>query len=207
VLTGDFDLDGDPDIVAVNGDGAQLYTNAGNASGTFALHPQQLDVTAARMAVAGIFGADERVDVAVIGDGVGVFYNDGTGNFGLGDTAGPTISLKGDATMTLVVGEAYSDAGATAMDAVDGDVTSRIAVTNPVDTSVIGTYEVTYAATDLSGNPATPVKRTVRVQAHENSQGGGGGALGIELLALAAALLARRRGGAGPRPLGRERSP
>ena len=59
----------------------------------------------------------------------------------------------------------YSDAGATATDDEDGDITSRIVVTNPVNTTLLGTYTITYAVTDLSGNAATPVTRTVNVQA------------------------------------------
>jgi hypothetical protein len=95
----------------------------------------------------------------------------------------------------LLVGDAYVDAGATATDAADGDVTSRITTKNPVDTAVIGTYTVTYDATDLSGNSAPPATRSVSVQAKENSEGGGGGALGVELiiLLLAVNIAARRR--------------
>ena len=100
--------------------------------------------------------------------------------------------------MTLLVGTPYNDAGATARDTLDGDVTSRVVVTNPVDTAVIGTYTVTYNATDLSGNAAAPVTRSVRVQVQEGTGGGGGGGIALELilLALAAAL-----------PIGRKRPP
>jgi hypothetical protein len=194
VLPADLDLDGDSDILAMNGDGQQLYTNAG--SGTFALHPQAMGARAARMATAGRFGADERLDVAVIANGgVSVFYNDGAGNLGAGDTSGPTIQLLGQPTVSVIVGETYADAGATASDALDGDVTSRITVTNPVNTAVIGDYTVQYAATDLSGNSATPATRTVQVRAREESGGGGGGALRPELvflLLLALAAVATR---------------
>jgi hypothetical protein len=192
VLAADLDLDGDADVLAVNGDGQQLYTNAGG--GTFALHPQALRGSAGRMAVAGRFGADPRVDVAVVANGgIAVFYNDGAGNLGQGDTAGPTIQLLGQPSVSVIVGEAYADAGATASDALDGDVTSRIAVTNPVNTAVIGEYKVQYDATDLSGNAAAAITRTVRVQAREESGGGGGGALRLEvafllLLALVAVI-------------------
>jgi hypothetical protein len=97
--------------------------------------------------------------------------------------------------VTLLVGDPYADAGATATDAIDGDVTSRIVVTNPVNTAVIGTYTVTYNATDRSGNKATAVTRTVRVQTQQPSGGGGGGASGplwLGVLALLAMLGSRR---------------
>jgi hypothetical protein len=195
VLLADLDLDGDADVFAVNGNGDQIYTNVGDASGRFALHPQQLSNAGARMAAAGNFSVDKRVDVAVIAaGGVAVFFNDGAGNLGQGDTSGPTIRLVGAPSVTLTVGAAYVDAGATATDAADGDVTSRLTTKNPVDTAVIGTYTVTYDATDLSGNSATPATRSVSVQAKANSEGGGGGAIGVELLVLLlAANIARRR--------------
>jgi VCBS repeat-containing protein len=198
VLLDDFDLDDDTDVFAVNRNGDQIYTNVGTASGTFALHPQQLQNADAQMATAGRFSVDERIDVAVIaGGGATVFFNDGAGNLGQGDVAGPTIQLRGEPTVRLTVGETYTDAGATATDTADGDVSSRITVTNPVNTAVIGNYTVSYAATDLSGNSAAPATRTVSVTATENSEGGGGGALGVEMLFLllaAAVAQAARRG-------------
>ncbi len=200
LLVADIDLDGDTDVLTVGPAGAQLYTNVGLGTGTFALHPAQLETAGATSVVAGRFGADERIDVAIVANGdVRVFYNDGAGNLGQGDTAGPTIQLIGTPEVALAVGAAYNDSGATATDAVDGDVTSRITVDNPVDTAVIGSYTVTYSATDTSGNAATPVTRTVRVNASNNAEGGGGGALGLEALLLAIALALRARARAAAR--------
>ncbi|HET8698718.1 MAG TPA: FG-GAP-like repeat-containing protein, partial [Gammaproteobacteria bacterium] len=194
VAVNDVDLDGDADVLTVNGEGVAVYGNSGG--GRFALRPQQLDTTAATSAVTGKLNGDDRDDVAVVADGgIAVYFNDGSGNFGSGDTAGPTITLVGAPTVSVKVGTAYTDAGATAADAVDGDVTSRIKVTNPVDTTVIGTYTVTYEATDLSGNAAVPVTRTVQVQAEQTAEGGGGGAVGLELALLLLVLL-RKNGDA-----------
>lgn len=195
LVPADVDLDGDVDLVTVTGDGQQVYANVGGGTGTFALHPQQLAAAAASMAVPGSFSVDERVDVAVVAGGdVAVFYNDGSGNLGLGDAEPPTIQLRGEPSVVLNVGDPYTDPGATAMDATDGDVSARIAVTGTVDPNVIGNYTLTYDATDLSGNSAVPVKREVRVQARE-AEGGGGGALALEaaLLAVLAWLVRRRR--------------
>ena len=197
VVAADINLDGAPDVLTINDTGAhQIYTNAAAANGAFALHPQQIARAGTVGAAVGSFGTDNRIDAALLGpDGVAVFYNDGSGNLGSGDITPPTIQLRGDATVTLIVETAYVDAGATAMDTLDGDVTSRIAVTNPVNTAILGTYTVTYNATDLSGNSAQPVTRTVRVQAREGTGGGGGGAVGLEfvLLLAFAALRSLRR--------------
>jgi len=84
------------------------------------------------------------------------------------DTVPPEITLIGPATVTVQLGASYVDAGATATDNVDGDITDRIAVDNPVDTSVAGTYTVTYRVTDQAGN-STVATRTVIVQALEDT--------------------------------------
>ena len=46
---------------------------------------------------------------------------------------------------------------------MDGDLTSFIAVNNPVDTSKPGTYTITYNVTDKADNAAAEVIRTVQV--------------------------------------------
>ena len=65
--------------------------------------------------------------------------------------------------MTIEVGSTFTDPGATASDAGDGDLTSSIVVTGSVDTSTLGTYTLTYNVSDASGNVADPVTRTVNV--------------------------------------------
>jgi hypothetical protein len=195
VTIADFDLDGDVDILAAGAGSQRIYTNVGAASGTFVLHSQQLGYSGARKASAGRFSVDERVDLALAGSaGVAVFFNDGAGNFGRGDTGAPTIQLTGDPQVTVIVEQPYTDAGATATDTTDGDLTARLTVDNPVNTAVIGDYTVTYGVTDLSGNAALPATRTVHVQAREGSGGGGGGAadLGLVLLLTISLVVARR---------------
>jgi len=74
-------------------------------------------------------------------------------------------------------------------------VTAQIIVDNPVDTSVLGAYIVTYTVTDSSGNAATPVTRSVRVEARTGAGGGGGGVIGFWMLIIlaVAACLERAR--------------
>ena len=79
------------------------------------------------------------------------------------DTTVPVITLTGDATVTIEVGSTYTDAGATANDNYDGDITSSIVTVNNVDTSVLGTYTITYNVSDANGNAAVEVTRTVNV--------------------------------------------
>lgn len=195
----DFNLDSRADVLALNGYGVRLFMDAGAANGTFALHPLALATPGARAAAVGEFNNDNRIDLAVVGDGVAVFFNDGAGNFGQPDSNPPVIQLRGGATVEVTIDSPYVDAGATTTDPEDGDLTSRIVVVSTVDTSVLGTYTVTYTVTDLSGNPAAPVVRTVNVVPQPAASEGGGGALGIGVLALLAAALAPRRRAAAAR--------
>ncbi|GGE06835.1 hypothetical protein GCM10010831_05410 [Psychroflexus salis] len=81
----------------------------------------------------------------------------------INDTTNPVITLLGDNPVTIEVGTTYTDAGATASDNVDGDLTADIIVTGSVDTDVVGTYTLSYDVTDSSGNAAETVTRTVNV--------------------------------------------
>jgi hypothetical protein len=193
VAAADLDLNGSADILVVNKTGAhQLYANSGTSSGAFNLFPQQVGF-GALAAATGKFSVDARLDVALAGpSGIAIFYNDGMGNLGGGDLTPPTITLVGSATVNLTVGDPYTDAGATASDALDGDLTSKIVATNPVNTAQVGDYTVTYNVKDTSGNAATPATRTVHVQARGGSTGGGG-ATGLEFVfGLTLAMIAAR---------------
>ena len=83
------------------------------------------------------------------------------------DTTPPVITRLGSATVNISVGDTYTDAGATALDNYDGDITGDIVTVNPVNTAVADTYTVTYNVSDSSDNPATEVTRTVVVAAVE----------------------------------------
>jgi len=85
------------------------------------------------------------------------------------DTTAPVITLLGDDTVDLTVGDTYADAGATALDNVDGDLTSKIATTGTVDTSVAGTSTIAYDVSDAAGNKAAEVTRTVVVNASSDA--------------------------------------
>ena len=82
----------------------------------------------------------------------------------VGDTGAPIITLKGKMVEILEAGEIFEDAGATAKDTGDGNVTVGIEVTGKVDSSKPGLYEIFYNVTDSQGNAATQVVRGVLVQ-------------------------------------------
>ena len=86
------------------------------------------------------------------------------------DTTPPVITLLGAPHVILYQGQTYTDTGATASDNIDGNITGSIVTVNPVDTSTIGTYTVTYNVSDSSSNAAIQVSRTVDVLATSTTQ-------------------------------------
>jgi uncharacterized membrane protein YgcG len=119
---------------------------------------------------------------------------DGAGNVGPKssvtytiDLTPPVITMIGNEQYTMVEG-VFTDPGATALDAVDGDVTASIFASGPSiygyenlqdgQTVVAGTnYAIEYLAYDSSGNtPATNTYvRYVTVTADPNAGSGGTG--------------------------------
>lgn len=76
------------------------------------------------------------------------------------DTVAPVVTLVGDATITIQLGETFTDPGATYSDNLDG--TGNATASGTVDVNTVGSYTITYTATDSSGNTGS-VTRTVIV--------------------------------------------
>lgn len=76
------------------------------------------------------------------------------------DTTPPVITLTGESLIQLNEGERYVEAGATAIDLVDGEV--AVVITGDVNIDAANDYTVAYTATDSSGNSAS-INRTVSV--------------------------------------------
>ena len=75
----------------------------------------------------------------------------------------PVLTLKGNAQVSILYGQTYTDAGATASDSVYGDLTSKINTINPVNTSIVGTYIVRYDVTNPAGNSARRCRKAAAV--------------------------------------------
>jgi hypothetical protein len=79
-------------------------------------------------------------------------------------TALPTITILGSTTLVHEAATSYTDAGATAVDALGGDLTSSISITSAdINVTDVGGQVVTYSVTDAGGNANTAI-RTVTVQ-------------------------------------------
>lgn len=79
------------------------------------------------------------------------------------DVTPPTIELKGNSEITLYVGSEYLEEGYTVYDNCDEDLEAKVMIEGNVDTSKVGTYEITYRVEDESANQVS-VKRTVVVK-------------------------------------------
>lgn len=80
------------------------------------------------------------------------------------DGNAPVITLLGNDPAETGAGYPYHDAGATAFDEEDGDITAQIITQSTVDSSKTGTYQVTYNVTDSDGQKAVEVSREVIVK-------------------------------------------
>lgn len=111
--------------------------------------------------------AAETVDTDVLGDEPLTYAYDGLTMQRLvqvADTTAPVITLVGESAVSLEGGpQGYEDAGATAADTMDGDLTGSITVYNPVNSRAVGTRTIIYTAEDSSGNVGTAL-RTVTVR-------------------------------------------
>ena len=78
------------------------------------------------------------------------------------DKIAPTITLKGNKTITLYLGNTWKEPGYTATDNCDNDITNNVVKSGTVNPNKLGTYKITYTVKDMAGNQAV-VERTVKV--------------------------------------------
>jgi len=202
-------------VVVVIDDIAPVITLTGNNPQTITVGSTYTELGATAMDnVDGDISGNITTDAAAVNIAVAGSYNvtynvsDAAGNTAVEmirtvnvvtvivDDIAPVIILTGNNPQTITVGSAYADAGATALDNIDGNLTTSIQTVNLVDIANAGTYEVSYDVSDAEGNAATQVIRTVNVSAattnNPDDSDGGTGAFG-PLLGLGLILLAVRR--------------
>lgn len=200
LISGDIDIDGWTDIVAVNEAGVhQLYL--GTSGSGFALAPEQIISNGMRRGILVDFNGDGSLDLIMVGRDASVLEihaNNGIGRLGLGDRIAPDLQLLGEAAVTIPAGGEWVDPGATAVDDIDGDISDQIETSGAINTAVVGTHRITYSIKDRAGNNVSAV-RTVNVGVNEGTGGSGGGAMAPAWLILLLLLVAgaRRRYTAG----------
>ena len=86
------------------------------------------------------------------------------------DHEGPVITLNGDTTINLNKGEEYKEQGVkSVVDDGDGklDVNS-VTIKGDVDTNTVGTYEITYSASDSLNNKSEVTRKVVVEESFSN---------------------------------------
>jgi hypothetical protein len=82
------------------------------------------------------------------------------------DESKPYIVLLGPNPLNWAFEQPYLDPGAEAYDIVGSDtvnISSRLVMTDNVDVSTVGAYQVNYNVTDTDGNSANQETRTVNI--------------------------------------------
>ena len=92
--------------------------------------------------------------------------------FGDDDGIGPVITRSGDAVINLQQNASYADAGANAVDFIEGNCEVTVSISPSATLSTLtqtpGTYTITYNSLDAAGNSGTPATRTVVVASAAN---------------------------------------
>lgn len=84
----------------------------------------------------------------------------------------PTITLQGQTNITSTLGEIVYEAGFSANDVKDGDLSSAVVVDTNLNVNVAGTYYVTYTVVDSDGYRAQ-ASRTITVVDNDDGFDGG----------------------------------
>ncbi|MDH3439701.1 MAG: FG-GAP-like repeat-containing protein [Gammaproteobacteria bacterium] len=197
MIAGDVDGDSIADIITLNDAGVhQMYK--GGSGGGFDLQPEQIVSNGMQSIVLVDFNNDQSLDLIMGGRVAGVLEihaNNGIGRLGLGDRVAPVVSLVGESNLQLPAGAVWEDPGATATDDIDGDLSGAVVRSGAFDPGVVGTYTLTYQASDRAGNLGS-AQRVVQVGVNAGTGGSGGGQVSplfLVLLALLLSLLAMRR--------------
>ena len=89
------------------------------------------------------------------------------------DNIAPIIKINGQTSLVIFVGDKYEDAGATAKDNLDGDITDKIVTSITVNSLIAGEYEVTYTVEDRAGNVTVAIRdvKVARLEDDEDQDG------------------------------------
>ena len=143
--------------------GDQLAAMAQNSSGSIVTNTGSGTTTTSTTPAATCSdGIQNQDETGIDTGGVCAASDTSSTDSGLDSTA-PVITLTGEITINLNVGDTYTEQGATATDNIDTSV--AVIISGSVDTATAGTYTIHYNASDTAGNPAVEVTRTINVAA------------------------------------------
>lgn len=75
------------------------------------------------------------------------------------DLTGPEITLKGDKKLSITINTKYEEPGYEAIDKLDGDLTENVKVSDNIDITKLGDYEVIYEVKDKAGNVNKEIRK------------------------------------------------
>lgn len=86
------------------------------------------------------------------------------------DHEGPVITLNGDSTINLNKGDGYKEPGVkSVVDDTDGNLNvDDVTIKGEVDTNTVGTYEITYSASDSLNNKSEVTRKVVVEESFSN---------------------------------------
>ncbi|MDY7229082.1 immunoglobulin-like domain-containing protein [Hyalangium rubrum] len=99
-----------------------------------------------------------------VADGAGNSASVVTRNVAVVDTLAPSVTLNGSASEVLECGASFIDPGVSTDDSCSGAEIGSLVITGAVDSGQLGTYTLSYAVTDPSGNLAPALERTVTLR-------------------------------------------
>jgi hypothetical protein len=152
-------------VSALQGTGTTLSSAASGKFLTYQWQKNGVDLageTNATLVLTGVNAAhDGNYTVIVSNDWGSVTSNVSTFTVA---TNSPVITLVGTGSVTHEAATSYTDAGATAVDALDGNLTASIVVAgHGFDNTAVGDHNVTFNVSDAGGNAAAEKVRTVTV--------------------------------------------
>ena len=119
----------------------------------------------------------DKVKLTIEGDKAYLEVEDTSGNkesievAALEFSSDPVISLNGETTKYIFVGNSYNDQGATATDKCDGDISDKIITSGSVNANAKGTYTITYSVENSDGKKAEATRKVI-VQARASVANG-----------------------------------
>jgi hypothetical protein len=149
-------------VITLNGDNPQEvdlnseYVEAGATTDTG--ETVVIDASAVNTTAVGSYSVTYNATDSAGNEAAEVMRTVNVVDSGPGDSVAPVITLNGDNPQTVDLNGEYVEAGATTDTGETVDIDA-----SAVDTSTVGSYVVTYDATDAAGNVAATVSRTVNV--------------------------------------------
>ena len=74
------------------------------------------------------------------------------------DVTPPRLQLEGSNPLALLVFDPYVEPGFTAFDRLDGALADSVVIKGQVDTTLLGTYRLTYEVQDIAGNDTSAIR-------------------------------------------------